>query len=148
MANRFSIVKNKYVYLSHDDGWYNKIYYRRLPDFAAALSKNCSIQARLVRKKRKIYVISKRLKMYPAIAREVMEQLIPLTEDGLLIDLVHKEESKRGLEIPVYVVGSYENMDEIFLRISYSFEKRLLNREFFYLIKRSRMEMDDGLKKT
>ncbi|MFB9757608.1 oxalate:formate antiporter [Ectobacillus funiculus] len=111
----FPLLKNKYVYLSHDDGWYNKIYYRRLPDFAAALSKIVPYKLGLFGKRK--FMLFQKTKMYPAIAREVMEQLIPLTEDGLLIDLVHKEESKRGLEIPVYVVGSYENMDEIFENI-------------------------------
>ena len=39
--------------------------------------------------------------------------LIPLMEDGLYIDLAGKIESRRGLEIPVYVVGSYESTDEV-----------------------------------
>ncbi len=34
-------------------------------------------------------------------------------EDGLYIDLGGKIESRRGLEIPVYVIGSYESTDEI-----------------------------------
>ena len=33
------LLKNRFVYLSHDDGWYNKVYYRRISDFVGMLSK-------------------------------------------------------------------------------------------------------------
>ncbi len=35
----FPLLKNRFVYFSHDDGWYNKVYYRRIADFVGMLSK-------------------------------------------------------------------------------------------------------------
>ena len=35
----FLLLKNRFVYFSHDDGWYNKVYYRRIADFVGMLSK-------------------------------------------------------------------------------------------------------------
>ena len=34
----YSYLGNRYVYLAHDDGWYNKTYYRDLNDFYNLLS--------------------------------------------------------------------------------------------------------------
>ena len=45
-------------------------------------------------------------------------------EDGLYIDLAGKIESRRGLEIPVYVVGSYESTDEVLDNIDELKEKQ------------------------
>ena len=50
--------------------------------------------------------------------------LIPLMEDGLYIDLAGKIESRRGLEIPAYVVGSYESTDEVLDNIDELKEKQ------------------------
>ncbi len=54
----------------------------------------------------------KNQKFFPAISKELIMGLIPLMEDGLYMNLAGKIESRRDLEIPVYVVGSYESTDE------------------------------------
>ncbi|MFX3625317.1 MAG: oxalate:formate antiporter [Ectobacillus sp.] len=107
----FPLLKNKYVYLSYDDGWYTKLYFRRMQDFAGLLSKVIPYKLGSFGKKR--FMLFQKTKIYPAIIKEVMDQLMPLTEDGVLIDLTNKAETRRGLEIPVYAVGSFINMDEI-----------------------------------
>ncbi|WP_028400038.1 hypothetical protein [Ectobacillus panaciterrae] len=107
----FPLLKNKYVYLSHDDGWFNKMYYRKLQDFTGLLSKVIPYKLGSFGKKR--FMLFQKTKIYPAIAKEVVNQLLPFTEDGLLIDLTNKAETRRGLEIPVYVIGSFTNTDEI-----------------------------------
>ncbi|UOY92782.1 oxalate:formate antiporter [Ectobacillus sp. JY-23] len=107
----FALLKNKYVYLSPDDGWLNKVYFRRLQDFAGLLSKVIPYKLGAFGKKR--FSLFQKTKIYPAITRAVMEQMLPWTEDGLLIDLENKQETRRGLEIPLYVVGSYTNADDV-----------------------------------
>ncbi|MFD3450184.1 hypothetical protein ACFDTO_37025 [Microbacteriaceae bacterium 4G12] len=112
----FPLLKNKYVYLSHDDGWYNKVYYRRLQDFSGMLCKVIPYKLGSFGKKR--FSLFQKAKIYPAISKEVIDQLIPYAEDGLLIDLLSKEESRHGVEIPVYAIGSFENTDEIIENIA------------------------------
>ncbi len=107
----FPLLKNKYVYLSHEDGWHNKVYYRRTQDFAALLAKVIPYKLGMSMKKR--FPLFQKSKVYPAVTREVTEKLIPYTEDGLLIDLSEKTDSRKGLEIPVYVIGTFETTDEI-----------------------------------
>ncbi|WP_416825950.1 oxalate:formate antiporter [Ectobacillus polymachus] len=107
----FPLLKNKFVYLSHEDGWFNKVYYRRQQDMAGLLSKVIPYKLGSFGKKRRM--LFQKTKIYPAITKEIVLRFLPLAEDGLLIDLHNKVESKRGLEIPFYVVGSFTNMDEI-----------------------------------
>lgn len=61
---------------------------------------------------RNVFFLPK-IKNFPSNFKELIMGLIPLMEDGLYIDLAGKIESRRGLEIPVYVVGSYESTDEV-----------------------------------
>ncbi|MBO9129549.1 oxalate:formate antiporter [Bacillus sp. 165] len=107
----FPLLKNRYVYLSHEDGWYNKIYYRRSMDFAALLSKVIPYKLGMGNKKR--IPLFQKSKIYPAVTMESIEKLLPYIEDGLLIDLNEKLDSRKGVEIPVYVIGTFENTDEI-----------------------------------
>lgn len=107
----FPLLKNRFVYFSHDDGWYNKVYYRRIADFVGMLSKVIPYKLGAFGKKR--FSFFQKSKIFPAISKEVIMGLLPLMEDGLYIDLAGKIESRRGLEIPVYVVGSYESTDEV-----------------------------------
>ena len=86
------------------------MYYRRIADFVGMLSKVIPYKLGAFGKKR---FLSSKSKFFPAISKELIVGLIPLMEDGLYIDLAGKIESRRGLEIPVYVVGSYESTDEV-----------------------------------
>lgn len=107
----FPLLKNRFVYLSHDDGWYNKVYYRRIQEFVGMLSKAIPYKLGSFGKKR--FPFFQKSKIYPAISKEVILELLPLMEDGLYLDLAGKVESRRGLEIPVYVIGSYESTNEV-----------------------------------
>ena len=117
----FPLLKNRFVYFSHDDGWYNKVYYRRIADFVGMLSKVIPYKLGAFGKKR---FLSSKIKNFPSDFKELIMGLIPLMEDGLYIDLAGKIESRRGLEIPVYVVGSYESTDEVLDNID-EFRNRL-----------------------
>ena len=88
-------MKNRFVYFSHDDGWYNKVYYRRIADFVGMLSKVIPYKLGAFGKKRFLFPKSK---IFPAISKEVIMGLIPLMEDGLYIDLAGKIESRRVLK--------------------------------------------------
>ncbi|MCP8968922.1 oxalate:formate antiporter [Ectobacillus ponti] len=112
----FPLLKNKYVYLSRDDGWYNKVYYRRLQDFSAMLSK--VIPYKLGSFGRRRLLLFQKTRIYPAISKDIMEQLLPYAEDGLLFDLSHKDDSRRGLEIPLFVIGSFSGTDDILENLS------------------------------
>ncbi|CAM4181782.1 oxalate:formate antiporter [Bacillus manliponensis] len=107
----FPLLKNRFAYFSHDDGWYSKVYYRRMLDFVGMLSKVIPYKLGSFGKKR--FSLFQKSKIYPAISKEVILELVPLMEDGLYFDLAGKIESRRGLDIPVYVIGSYESTDEV-----------------------------------
>jgi hypothetical protein len=87
------------------------VYYRRIGDFVGMLSKVIPYKLGSFGKTR--FSFFQKSKIFPAISKEVILGLVPLMEDGLYIDLAGKIESRRGLEIPVYVVGSFESTDEV-----------------------------------
>ena len=86
------------------------MYYRRIADFVGMLSKVIPYKLGAFGKKRFSFFQNQN---FPSNFKRIDHGLIPLMEDGLYIDLAGKIESRRGLEIPVYVVGSYESTDEV-----------------------------------
>ena len=86
------------------------MYYRRIADFVGMLSKVIPYKLGAFGKKR-----------FSFFQNQKFSQQFQKNDHGTdstngrwsLHDLAGKIESRRGLEIPVYVVGSYESTDEV-----------------------------------
>ncbi|ULO06511.1 hypothetical protein H1230_26445 [Paenibacillus sp. 19GGS1-52] len=98
----FEKLNNKYVYLAHDDGWFNKVFYKDKNDFIDVLRR----------------LISNRLKSYKKnvapLSHDVGEQLALLAKDGILVDLYRVIKSRNSLEIPFSVIGKIMDFDDVY----------------------------------
>ena len=106
----FEVLKNKFAYLAHDDGWYCKLY---CEDREIAISI-------LLNKLRKSIqeVLHDNGTLLPS---GLTEEIYKLSTRGLLIKLDNEVTRKNKVVIiNLYEVGEYENMDDLFNTIDYS----------------------------
>lgn len=99
----FEKIQNRYAYLAHDDGWFCKLYCREYLDFQEIIS-NKIIDTVSTSKRRKIYPFSE----------EVKEELLNLAKEGLLIDFNNFLKLEKSIEVPIYCIGKFINMDEMY----------------------------------
>ena len=99
----FDKIQNRYAYLAHDDGWFCRLYCREYSDFKEIIC-NKIIDTVSTSKRRKIYPFSE----------EVKEELLNLAKDGLLIDFNNFLKLERSIEIPIYTIGKFLDMDEMY----------------------------------
>lgn len=99
----FDKIQNRYAYLAHDDGWFCRLYCREYSDFKEIIC-NKIIDTVSTSKRRKIYPFSEELK----------EELLNLAKDGLLIDFNNFLKLERSIEIPIYTIGKFLDMDEMY----------------------------------
>lgn len=99
----FDKIQNRYAYLAHDDGWFCRLYCRYYPDFEDVIA-NKVIDMVSTSKRRKIYPFPKELK----------GELMNLAKDGLLIDFSNTLKSSKSIEIPIYCIGKFLNMDDMY----------------------------------
>jgi hypothetical protein len=96
-------INNNFVYLSHDDGWFCKLYCKDMSVFREIIS-NKIIESVITNKKREIYPIDV----------EVKDKLFELLQKGLLIDFSNIYRDDKVVFINIYVIGEYHNMDEMY----------------------------------
>jgi hypothetical protein len=99
----FEKIKNRYTYLAHDDGWFCRLYCRSLNDFCEVMA-NKVVSMASTSKRRKVYPMHDELKL----------QLLLLAENGLLIDFSNVLRYDRSIEIPIFTIGKFINMDVMY----------------------------------
>jgi hypothetical protein len=103
---------NRFVYLAHDDGWFNKIYYRSFKDFFHLLSE--AISNKLVELKPEKSLLGLRKKRtIPKVNKEILLSLTPFIKEGICISMKDADHQRTKIEIPIWVVGDFANMDDM-----------------------------------
>lgn len=95
-------IKNRYAYLAHDDGWFCRLYCQRYSDFSEIIA-NKVIDS----------VSTSRRKIFP-MNEELKHQLLSLASDGLLIDFDNILKVHKSIEIPIYQIGKFIDMDKMY----------------------------------
>lgn len=108
----FEKIKNRYSYLAHDDGWFCRLYCREYLDFQEIMC-NKIIDAISTSKRRKIYPFS----------NEIKAELLNLSKDGLLIDFNNFIKYEKSIEIPIYTIGKFIDMDEMYNNLQRSISR-------------------------
>jgi hypothetical protein len=104
---------NRFVYLAHDDGWFNKIYYRTFKDFFHLLS--LAITNKLGKIKLKKSLLGMRNKrMFPNVDKEILLSLTPFIKEGICISIQDADHQRSRVEIPIWVIGDFANMDDMY----------------------------------
>ena len=96
-------LNNRFAYLAHDDGWYCKLYCKFNIDFKELITNKIV----------GMVSTSKRRKVYP-FSEEIKEQILNLTDQGLIIDFSNVLTNSTSIEIPIHTIGKFSNMDEMY----------------------------------
>ena len=97
----FDVLQNNFVYLSHDDGWYCKLYCKELQSSTSMLIN------RLQKSVRSAFCNSEY-----TLPKSLIESIQNLSTKGLLVSLDFQKRNK-GM-IKLYEVGKYDNPDILF----------------------------------
>lgn len=119
----YNKLANEFVYLAQGDGWFNKTYYRNLDVFYYVLGK--LIQSKLNKQNlgRRIFPFSKR-RTFPAVSQHVMFQMEKLFKFGVVIVIDEAVLTRTGVEIPLWFVGDFINIDKMYDELTYKMRKR------------------------
>ncbi|AGF55959.1 hypothetical protein B0P06_005785 [Clostridium saccharoperbutylacetonicum] len=99
----FSGINNDFVYLSHDDGWFCKLYCKDM----------CVFKDIIANKIIESFSTNKRRKIYP-MPEDIKEEILELTKKGLLIDFSNIYRDNKCISLNYYTIGHYEDMDEMY----------------------------------
>lgn len=116
----FQKLNNRFVYLTEDDGWLNKIYFRFWSDFYSSLGGVLGEKLNNLKLDKSLMSFRKR-KNYSPVNHKVLHQLNTLFTEGIVFSFLHVDQSRSQTVLPFWVVGDYYDMDEMneqFLEIS------------------------------
>lgn len=104
---------NRFAYLAHDDGWFNKIYYREMGDFYEMLGNVVGMKLSEIHTKKTFFNLRKS-REFPPVPGKTLTQISHFLREGLVISLRKREETRQRLEIPIWVVGDFLDMDDMY----------------------------------
>ena len=99
----FSSIDNDFFYLSHDDGWFCKLFCKDMLVFKDIIA-NKIIDS---------FSTNTRRKIYPMI-EDIKNEIFELTNKGLLIDFSNIYVDKNCIGLNFYTIGHYDDMDEMY----------------------------------
>ncbi len=108
----FGKLNNQFVYLAHDDGWFNKVYFRNQDALTQIFGNALMLKLETLRVERSWFGLKKK-REYPEIPFDVLQRLIPLTAEGVVFSLQDIQHSRTKIEIPGWIIGDYVNMDDM-----------------------------------
>ncbi|WP_121610255.1 hypothetical protein [Mesobacillus foraminis] len=113
---------NRFVYLSHDDGWFNKTYYRNLNDFFRMLSQVISWKLGILKPEKNLLGIRKK-RIYPNVTKDILRSLTPALKEGAVFSLKNVEQNRNRMEVPIWIIGDFSNMDDMYEEFSQAGKK-------------------------
>lgn len=109
----YNKLSNRFVYLAHDDGWFNKVYYRSFKDFFQLLSHGISSKLGQLKMEKSVLGLRKK-RIYPNVNKEILLSLTPFIREGICLSLKDADHQRSRIEIPIWVIGDYANMDDMY----------------------------------
>ncbi|WP_083711484.1 hypothetical protein [Domibacillus epiphyticus] len=117
----YSKLNNRYAYLSHDDEWFNKTFYRHMPDFYRVIGKVISQKLGFFRSERSFFALKKG-SAFPPIPPDMISLVSGGMKEGIVISLAKTEQSRLKVEVPLWIVGDHSSMDDVFDEYIMSFK--------------------------
>jgi hypothetical protein len=108
----YSKLNNRFAYLTHDDGWFNKVFYRDFEDFYHLLGETITSKMKTSKAGKGLFGMKKE-KDFPAIGKDVIRSLRDKLKEGVVISLEKAILARGKIEIPFWVMGDYFDMDEM-----------------------------------
>lgn len=108
----YRMLNNEFVYLSQDNGWFNKIYYRSVDPVFQMLGKVIPERMATLRIE-KTWLGMRKKSDYSEVPVELFIRLSALMGEGIVISFEDIAQTRTRLEIPIWVVGDLTDMDEV-----------------------------------
>jgi len=99
----FDSLQNRFAYLSHDDGFYCKLYNKDWKDTVIVLLN-----------KIREHLETKCTSKLPLLSETIIKELYNLAAEGLFIDLNEFTNNSEMVKVNLYLVGEYTNMDDFY----------------------------------
>ncbi len=101
----FEKLNNRFVYLAHDDGWNNIIYYRDIQEYRDVLNRL------ICNKIKKVHG-----KVVNLLGDDLIVELVELSKSGLAIDFdrLLEDEEEGSFEVSMYGLGTMTDMDAMY----------------------------------
>lgn len=109
----YSYLGNSYAYLAHDDGWFNKTYYRDLNHFYTLLSQVIPIKLGSGKQEKSLLGL-KRKKAYPSVDQHLLLSLKGFMSEGMVLSVKGIVQNRVRIELPMWVIGDFANMDDMY----------------------------------
>lgn len=109
----YSKLNNRYAYLAHDDEWFNKTYYRHMRDFYGMLGRLIARKLGVFRSERSLFSLKKGTP-FPPIPGAMIEKVSGSMKEGIVVSLAKTEQTRLTVEVPLWIVGDHDNMDDVF----------------------------------
>ncbi|WP_018661131.1 hypothetical protein [Heyndrickxia acidiproducens] len=107
-------LNNRFVYLSHDDGWVSKTYYRSFRDFYVLLGDVIANRMNELKGEKPFPFARKKRKSLPDVPVEVLSRLCEKMKEGMLISLEFATKTRAKIEVPFWMIGDFHDMDEMY----------------------------------
>ncbi|WP_445490607.1 hypothetical protein [Niallia sp. 03133] len=104
---------NQFVYLAHDDGWFNKTYYKNLDKFYHLVCEVIASKLSQLKLEKALLGLKKK-RTYPPITNQIMAVLKDYMKEGMVLSIQKTVQNRFRLEIPIWVIGDFSNMDSMY----------------------------------
>ncbi|AIQ65428.1 hypothetical protein PSTEL_22255 [Paenibacillus stellifer] len=98
----FEKLDNRFVYLAHDDGWFNRVFFKDI-------NQSINMLRHLIPHKLTAY-----RRHVPPLSMDTGEQLMLLARDGILIELSRIIKARNSVEIPFTIIGQNMDFDDVY----------------------------------
>lgn len=108
----FQQLNNQYAYLAHDDGWFNKIYYKNMDSFYRLFEDVIANKVTDL-KLEKVLLGLKKKRLYPSLPNEIVMELKRYMREGMVLSIEKASQTRLKIEIPIWILGDFDNMDDM-----------------------------------
>lgn len=108
----YRMLNNQFAYLSHDDGYFNKMYFRSIDRFFSLLGGVIPAKMESL-KVEKTWLGIRKKNEYPSIPLETFIRLSPLMAEGIVFSFEQIEQTRNRIEIPMWIIGDYIDVDDM-----------------------------------
>ena len=108
----YRMLGNQFVYLTGEDGTFNKIYYKKWEHFFSMIG--VVISHRVSPGKERTLFGRRKYRQAPFVPAEVMQLLSGQMREGVIFSIDKMAGDRLKIEIPIWVVGDFLDMDEMY----------------------------------
>ncbi|CAI9395704.1 hypothetical protein ACTQ5K_06450 [Niallia sp. Sow4_A1] len=109
----FQQLNNQYAYLAHDDGWFNKIYYKNMDSFYQLFGDVIAKKVTDLKLEKGLLGLKKK-RIYPSPPNEIVMELKHYMNEGMVLSIEKASQTRLKMEIPIWILGDFDNMDDMY----------------------------------